>query len=450
MTTRSRRQKPPKKIPIQGISGQRGVNFIEGLVLEMGSRWTASGPNEVGIDGYIELFDPNSHHPLGLTLAVQSKVVTALADDPKPTFDYWCDANDIDYWLNGNTPVILVVSNPGTREAYWISIKDYFKDWTRNGSTRVTFTRSQDQFSRDFFLQLVKVAAPKSGLYLAPSRHKETLHSNLLLLEGWPPRLFIAESECRTPGDVWALLRRSEREIDAAWVLWEGKIFSFHELDEPPWSLVCDTGTLEAFATDEWSVNNDPQLRRVFVQLLNQTLRAQLSPKVRYWPREDRYAIVGQPRKLSYQSLKRPSTISVVSRFSATASDGRQFEWLRHMAFRGQFRVLEEQWYLEITPTYRFTTDGYMLDRFHEDRLKGIKRIEGNRAVLSTVLFWADYLKRKENLFADNTPLVFGDLLTFTCEVGIVDQTWLSEDPGSERNRVLHGKKLLLPGFEEG
>jgi hypothetical protein len=120
------------------------------------------------------------------------------------------------------------------------------------------------------------------------------------------------------------------------------------------------------------------------------------------------------------------------------------------MAFRGQFRLLEEQWYLELTPTYRFTTDGYTLDRFHEDRLKGIKRIEGNRAVLSTVLFWADYLKRKESLFGGNTPLVFGDLLTFTCEVGIIDPEWLSEDPDSERERMISSRKLMLPGFEEG
>jgi hypothetical protein len=46
------------------------------------------------------------------------------------------------------------------------------------------------------------------------------------------------------------------------------------------------------------------------------------------------------------------------------------------MAFRGQFRLLEDQWYLEITPTYRFTRDGYALDRFHEDRLKGIKALK--------------------------------------------------------------------------
>jgi hypothetical protein len=124
MAARSRRRRrPPKTISPQGLTGQQGINLIERVVLEMGSRWTPSGPNEVGIDGYIELFDPNSRQPLHLTVAVQSKVVTAIADNSSPAFDYWCDVNDVEYWLNGNTPVILVVSSPASNEGYWISLK---------------------------------------------------------------------------------------------------------------------------------------------------------------------------------------------------------------------------------------------------------------------------------------------------------------------------------------
>ena len=52
-----------KKLPAGGHLGQRGINLLEHIVLEMGSRWTASGPNEIGIDGYIELFDPNTRTP---------------------------------------------------------------------------------------------------------------------------------------------------------------------------------------------------------------------------------------------------------------------------------------------------------------------------------------------------------------------------------------------------
>ena len=248
-----RRRQRPKTISAQGLAGQQGVNFIERITLEMGSRWTASGPNEVGIDGYIELFDPNSRQALGVTFAVQSKVVTAITDPSKQSFDYWCDANDLEYWLNGNTPVILVVSNPVAHEAYWISIKDHFRNWKENDSTRITFVKSDRRFDVGSFRHLLAVAAPKSGLYLAPARRTEMLHSNLLTLEDYPSQLFIAGTDCRSPRDVWALLRQTDRDIDAGWVLWEKKIISFHDLSEEPWSSICEIGTLEAFAVKEWS-----------------------------------------------------------------------------------------------------------------------------------------------------------------------------------------------------
>src|SRR3954469_20779924 len=113
----------PKTISGTGVTGQRGVNLIEGIVLDMESRWTPSGPNEVGIDGYIELFDPASRKALGLTLAAQSKVATGVGADQKPTFDFWCAPADLQYWLAGNMPVILVVSDPASKEAWWVRPK---------------------------------------------------------------------------------------------------------------------------------------------------------------------------------------------------------------------------------------------------------------------------------------------------------------------------------------
>ena len=117
-----------------------------------------------------------------------------------------------------------------------------------------------------------------------------------------------------------------------------------------------------------------------------------------------------------------------------------------HLAFRGQFRRLDGVWCLEITPTYRFTSDGFTLDRFHEENLKGIKRLEGNRAVLSSVLFWANYLQPRTGLFdRDPVPLQFGKLLTFRCDVAILDGDWLTADPGrSQESETLPDEFFLL------
>jgi len=50
--------------------------------------------------------------------------------------------------------------------------------------------------------------------------------------------------------------------------------------------------------------------------------------------------------------------------------------------------LLDEAWYLQITPTYFFTSNGYHLSKFSEDNLKGIKKLEKNNAVLRNVLTW--------------------------------------------------------------
>ena len=439
-----------KKISGAGVAGQKGVNLIERIVLDMESRWTPSGPNEIGIDGYIEMFNPETREPLGLTLAVQSKVVSSVGNDSKPTFRYRCAPRDVEYWLAGNMPVVLVVSDPSATAAWWVSIKDYFKDWTPGSPTTVQFEKNSQRFTKDSFDAILRLAAPTRGLYLAPPRKNERLHSNLLRVEAFPDRIHIADTDCRWPSDVWALLRKSEQDPDAGWVLKGRRFISFHDISKDPWTTVCDAGTVESFPTSDWSESSDHERQQLFVQLLNQTLRAQLHDEVRYWPKEDCLAITGRPRQLSYQSLKRRSKISVVSGFSRTTADGRVFEWRRHLAFRPQFRLIGGQWCLEITPTYRFTRDGYEIDRFHTDRLKGIKRLEGNRAVLSCVLFWAHYMQPTANLFTVTpSPIRFGKLITFDLPVGIDDQQWLSDDPESDKSAESSKNSPTLPDVDD-
>ncbi len=115
----------------------------------------------------------------------------------------------------------------------------------------------------------------------------------------------------------------------------------------------------------------------------------------------------------------------VVQRYVSRAKDGREFPFLRHSAFSGRFRFLGGAWYLEVLPTYRFTTDGICKYRFHEDQLQGIKRLEGNRAVLSQVLLWNDVLCPEPSLFSSRKPLLtFGPLLEFQIDRGISDADW--------------------------
>lgn len=258
---RPRRRPRRKKLPAGGQLGQRGINLIEAVVLKMGSRWTPSGPNEVGIDGYIELFDPTTREPTGKTLAVQSKAVSHFANDSLEHFDYWCDRADVEYWLGGNTPVLLVVSCPDSGEAYWLSVKDYFGAPEGDGSTRMRFSKATDRFTPEAYPTLLALAqSAHVGLYLAPAPKAERLYSNLLHLESVPGKIYTARTECRSARDVWSMLSAAEPTVDGAWLLREKIMLAFHDLADDPWAAVCDPGTVEGIETTHWSDSDDPEL----------------------------------------------------------------------------------------------------------------------------------------------------------------------------------------------
>ncbi len=244
--------------------------------------------------------------------------------------------------------------------------------------------------------------------------------------------LSVARTEFRWPGQVWAALKDVTAPLPGTWILHDQCIYAFNDLARDPWPRVCEAGTIEQHSTSEWANSGQLDRSRLFVQLLNRTLSSQLWPVVRYWKSEDCYAFAANSKgssRITYPSLRKDSSISAITRYSKKV-DERTYVWLRHMAFRGQFRQLAGNWYLEITPTYRFTSDGVRLDLFHQSRLMTIKRIEGNRAVLSSVLVWAHVLSEPAGIFdASQRSLSFGNLLTFDSEVGIADSEWLSKDP---------------------
>lgn len=407
--------------------------------------WSPTGGIEVGIDGFIELFDRSSGQALGKTLAVQSKVKKDLANETDDSFDYYCDERDLTYWLQGNMPVLLIVSRPENGEAYWVAIKEYFADADRRKSRKVRFSKHKDRFDAKAYGALLRTGRDEdSGLYLGPIPRDETLYSNLLPVESFPKRIWIATTEYKRPQELFPILNDCGRRIGGDWLMHEQSIVSFQDLRKDPWSSICDPGACEDFDTWEWAYTLDDDRRRNFVDLLNRTLKDQLYPDVHFWPKFGCLAFAAKletaPLKRRYRSLQQQSDMTVVSKYSNTNKEGKTFTWLRHLAFRGQFRLFDDQWYLEITPTYVFTWDGERIYHFHEKSLSGIKRVEGNRAVLSSVLVWAETLAQSDDLFRSTAKIRFGELLTESLPLGIDDAGWLNADPDAlpdDRDRDL-------------
>ena len=101
----------PKKIGHTTLLGERGVNLVARRVMEMGFVWYPTGSVEAGIDGHIELRDAETGEVFNAVIGVQSKATDhSFPNETATGFDFYCNKRDLDYWLKGNLPVVLVVS----------------------------------------------------------------------------------------------------------------------------------------------------------------------------------------------------------------------------------------------------------------------------------------------------------------------------------------------------
>jgi nucleoside phosphorylase len=247
--------------------------------------------------------------------------------------------------------------------------------------------------------------------------------ANLAPLRDFPATLYVAPALSTSRRKSWELLNQgasggAKRRTPGAWALHDGNLLSLVDPRRSGLSEIIDAGGLEEFASQEWAFSHDDNKRRLFVQLLKAALREDLwGQGVRYHSDQDVFAFMGRPdqppRRLKYANLKIRSTTTVVAHYGQTTPNGRTHKHLRHSAFQGRFRWLGEQWFLELTPTYRFTRDGKDAHRFHESFLSGIKSFERNRSVLSQLLIWQAVL-RAPWTHADRVRLLeFGPLVAF-------------------------------------
>lgn len=423
----------PKKITDAQILGELGVSLIKTRLLQMGFTWhPTNAPLEAGIDGWIELRDQATGIVANCWLPVQSRARSVLERESDDSVSYTCNLTDLEYWMTGNAPVILVVSKPHSDEAWWVSIKDYFRNKDFRRDRRITFDRKQSRFDGDAAEQLKALGQQAgSGAYFTPVRKQELLVSNLLQVNRWATTIYYAETAIRDPEELRNALKEFIEWPPREWFLKDGRIYSFHNLADPPWCQVCDSSTITDVSSDEWAFSSSHDSQRMFVRLLNQCLREIVGRwSMGYSSEVDCYQFKPtkdlRARKISYKSQKRRTSRLVFRAYlSKTMTDC--IAYYRHDGFSHQFRRYGGKWFLEISPTYVFTTDGKIPDPYREERLAKIKSIEGDAAVAGRVLMFADILRDRRTLFHEPyAMLTFGDLETAISDVSINDEAWSS------------------------
>ena len=435
-----RHRRGPKLILPTALTSELGVNFVARRVMEMGHAWhPTTAVFDAGIDGFIELRDPATNEALNLIVQVQVKSTDGKWPNETGTaFDYVCNERDLAHWRRGNAPVVLVVTRIKSDEAYWVSIKDYFKNPAALKDRRVQFHKGRDKFDQTVSGALQRLAvAPDSGLHIAPLSKHERLFSNLLAVTRLPPLLYSAVTTHGRRHDINLALDDNSRTL-SEFVYRSKRILSVHDLDSPEWKGAVETGTVESFATNEWALSDDDDRVSDFTELLGRCLGQRVRMLgMRHNPTREHYfygaASDLSEREIAYTSVKQPAKRSVFKKYTSKSG----FEYYRHSAFESQFRRYDGEWFLVITPTYNFTQDGYRPLLYYESKLKGIKALEKNAAVLSQVVFFASILTDPgQDLFSDapEYPFIgFGELKSFTIDVGVDDTAWLpSEEEETE------------------
>lgn len=425
-----------KKISNSDIIGERGVAHVRKVVASMGYLFYETGGVEAGVDGFIEIRDPETNRVRNQTLQFQSKATTRrLPGDSETQFHFPCSDKDIDYWLSGTMPTILIVTDLEHDIAYWKDLRTWFKVPTNRSSKRVTFEKAEDVFDVSAAESIRAVSENgRAGSYYSPPRKQELLTPNLLRVSRLPNAIFWAPTEIRTAKQLWYLVRQHERYPDREVVLRENALLALFDLDNHPWKEVCDPGAQEEFDANEWALSEDPDRERNFVNLLNLALQQMLSRDLRYDPKHR--TLYFKPRKgpkkrrFEYRADRRDSGRDVALPYFKK-KDKSQLAYWRHSAFSWQFLRIGREWFIQVTPTYHYTRDGFHRDKFEADHLAGIKRQERNDAVRGQFVMWRELLisKSQDDLFGPAYPhLAFAPVEKLEADFGIDDKFWKASE----------------------
>lgn len=399
----------------------------------MGCLWHPTNL-EAGIDGLIEIRDPLTGEVTNCILQVQSKATEKPFDaEHDKGFSYYCRPEDLDFWLGGNAPVILVCSRPDDGEAYWAHVQERFPSSESRNSKTIRFDKSRDRFTAESRDRLIQIAVPRdSGLYLAPVPKHEVLETNLLPITDFPETYFIAQAKFTSTETARKALKEAGLRLDDAWFIKGKNLTSLHDIREGSWGFLCEPGTVEEMSFRDWVFTEDEEESRDLVRMLGLALRDTLRASGIYHSGAEHQFYFRAPHDLreekrAFQARMRQSSRTIFKGYSAKKEPGR-ISYYRHMAFKGGFVRVGNTWCLEINPSYHFTWNGKQMHPRHASLLSGIRRLDGARSVADQIVMWASLLNKQDLFSAPGRLLGFGKLLTVELLAGINDKEWRTRE----------------------
>jgi len=403
--------------------GESGHALIHRRVAAMGHIWHQRNV-DIGIDGEIELIDPETNEATSASVLIQSKAhESGIPGDSGERISYPLKKSDLEYWLKANLPVVVVVSRPSTDEAWWVDVQEYFADPARRQRARVEIDKSTMVFTGDISDQFFAIADPRGRAYAPGAEERsESLVSNLLSVEV-PDRYFSYKASVRRAGDAYRAQRETGLDLRHDFILQGGRLLTWRPVEGTALVGVVDGDPSELPLGE--LLDNGPDGERLLVWLLNGAMREDLKG-VCTWHGQRHLLYFHATDDLSPKKVNTSRTNwRTVFKGYPKVSDPTQMKYYKHSALQWQFIPTDDGWCCALTPTYFYSYDGAKESRFSHSYLSGIKRREKNAAVLQETKMWATYLRNEDTLLSENTRILqFGDLACFTVDRGITDESW--------------------------
>ncbi len=102
-----------------------------------------------------------------------------------------------------------------------------------------------------------------------------------------------------------------------------------------------------------------------------------------------------QSKRFHYQSSKNKTHADVVT-VAKHPKEPEKVSFVRHHAFIPKFECMLDQWFLMVSPTYHFTTNGFRRHSYPHALLSGKKRMDNNASLRGQVIMWHRMLSERD------------------------------------------------------
>lgn len=420
----------PKYYDKRTHAHEQAVHWVGTQVYAMRSTFNRQAV-EAGIDGMVDLADPQTGAATGAFLGVQVKTKEQFAAESDKQFSFYAEPEDIAYWNTVQIPVLLVVVRSRTEEAYAVHVQGYFGKLENKNSKTVVFDKGEDRFAvtEDWQRRLLNLGVPRSrGLSFPPVPMPEEMASNLLEAV-LPETLFCGKTRYKTRDSMLGILK--DRDFNGTeFIVRDGYLWSVRSLHLNIWKNLVDSTTVKPMSFAELAFHDQPAKRRHATELLNHCLTARLDVEEVRWLEDERFYVYLPNRSLTrtvrttVQREERESKKGLLH----VKSKGERILFCRHVAMKANFVEIENTYYLQVDPTYYYTRDGKKKHRRWAEFIRNVRNMEKQREYWSNLQLWRHVLTHPSDMLREDYAfLKFRDYLGFLAPVSIPDSLWIPQ-----------------------